>query len=113
MKMNFNKKLPIPQEVKAEYPKHFMQFCPPFYWGPDGRHRYPDNREKYLRSLRKLPPETMICWTGPRVVSHKKSPSAVKWYTDLIGRRPILFQNRTGPHHSLSYLVDATDWNGP
>ena len=98
--------------IKAEYPDFKFQYCPPFYWGPDGRHRYPDDREKYLRSLRKLPPKTMICWTGGRVVSHKKSPSSVKWYTDLIGRRPILFQNRTGPHHSLSYIVDKTDWNG-
>ena len=26
----------IYREAKAEYPDHFMQFCPPFYFGPDG-----------------------------------------------------------------------------
>lgn len=98
--------------IKAEYPDFRFQYCPPFYWGPDGRHKYPDDREKYLRSLRALPPETMICWTGARVCTYKKTPESVKWYTDLIGRRPILFQNKTGPHHRLSYIVDKTDWNG-
>ena len=98
--------------IKAEYPDFKFQYCPPFYWGPTARHNYPDDREKYLRSLRKLPPEVLICWTGERVCSYKKSPAAVKWFTDLIGRKPILFQNRTGPHYGLSYIVDATDWNG-
>lgn len=98
--------------IKAEYPDFRFQYCPPFYWGPDARHPYPDDREKYLRSLRSLPPETMVCWTGGRVCTYRKSPSSVKWYTDLIGRRPILFQNRTGPHNRLSYIVDKTDWNG-
>lgn len=98
--------------IKAEYPDFKFQYCPPFYWGPDGRHNYPDDREKYLRSLRILPPETMICWTGARVCTYKKTPSSVKWYSDLIGRKPILFQNRTGPHNRLSYIVDQTDWNG-
>ena len=98
--------------IKAEYPDFKFQYCPPFYWGPTARHNYPDDREKYLKSLQKLPPEVLICWTGERVCSYKKSPAAVKWFTDLIGRKPILFQNRTGPHYGLSYIVDKTDWNG-
>lgn len=98
--------------VKEEYPDFKFQYCPPFYWGPTARHNYPDDRDKYLKSLSILPPEVIICWTGERVCSFKKRPWAVEWYTKLIGRKPILFQNKTGPHHRLSYIVDKTDWNG-
>ena len=98
--------------IKKEYPNFKFQYCPPFYWGPNARHPYPDSREKYLKSLRILPPEVIICWTGERVCSFKKAPSSVQWYADLIGRKPVLFQNKTGPHYRLSYIVDKTDWNG-
>lgn len=98
--------------IKKDYPDFKFQYCPPFYWGPTAKHPYPDSREKYLRSLRILPPEVLICWTGERVCSFKKRQWAVKWYADLIGRKPILFQNKTGPHFRLSYIVDKTDWNG-
>jgi hypothetical protein len=98
--------------VKKDYPDFKLQYCPPFYWGPNAKHPYPDSREKYLKSLRILPEDVIITWTGERVCSFKKRPSSVKWYTDLIGKKPILFQNKTGPHHRLSYIVDKTDWYG-
>ena len=97
--------------VKAEYPDFKMQFCPPFYWGPNAGHPYPDNREKYLKSIAEhLPKEIDVIWTGERVGSHKKEEGAVKWYSNLIGREPSLFQNKTGPHNYLSYIADATRW---
>ena len=98
--------------VKKEYPDFKLQYCPPFYWGPNANHPYPDSREKYLKSLRILPEDVIITWTGERVCSFKKRPSSVQWYSNLIGRKPILFQNKTGPHRRLSYIVDHTDWYG-
>ena len=98
--------------VREKYPEFRMTYCPPFYWGPGGRHRYPDDRDKYLRSLRVFPPEITLFWTGDRVKSFKKEPWMVKWFTNLTGRKPYLFQNATGPHNLYSYVVDRTDWNG-
>lgn len=96
--------------VKKEYPDFKMQFCPPFYWGPTAGHPYPDSRNKYLKSLRMLPEEISVFWTGERVGSHRKERGDCKWYTNLIGRKPSLFQNKTGPHYYLSYIVDRTEW---
>ena len=98
--------------VKREYPGFRMVYCPPFYWGPDSTASYPDDREKYLRSLRQLPPEVDLYWTGGQVKGYNKSKRQVKWFTDLTGRRPTVFQNGTGPHNLLGYVVDETDWNG-
>ena len=97
--------------VREKYPDFRMTYCPPFYWGPNAGHSYPDDREKYLRSLRIFPEEIGIIWTGDRVKSYKKEPGMVKWFTELTGRKPCLFQNATGPHKLLSYVVDRTDWN--
>jgi hypothetical protein len=89
-----------------------MVYCPPFYWGPDSSAAYPDDREKYLKSLRILPPELDIFWTGGQVKGYNKSKRQVSWYTELTGHKPMIFQNGTGPHNLLSYLADETDWNG-
>ena len=97
--------------VKAEYPDFKMQFCPPFYWGPTKGHPYPDDRTKYLKSLAEhLPKEIDVIWTGERVGSHTKEKGRRDWYANLIGRKPTLFQNKTGPHYYLSYIVDRTHW---
>ena len=97
--------------VKAEYPNFKMQFCPPFYWGPNAGHPYPDDRDKYLRSLAKhLPEEVDVFWSGERVGSHTKTPLSVRWFSGRIGRKPSLYQNKTGPHYYLSYIVDSTHW---
>ena len=103
----------IYRAVKAEYPDFRMIFCPPFYWGPDAVAPYPGSREEYLASLaRTLDPEIEVYWTGPRVKGIKKEPYQTEWYTKLTGRKPYIFQNGTGPHNLLGYVVDATDWNG-
>ena len=97
--------------VKAEYPDFKMQFCPPFYWGPTAGHPYPDDRDKYLRSIAEhLPKEIDVIWTGERVGSHKKEKGRRDWFANLIGRKPSLFQNKTGPHRYLSYVNDRTHW---
>ncbi len=105
------------KNIKAQYPGFKMVYCPPFYWGPDGAVSYSEDREDYLRSLGKdLDPEITVYWTGPRVKGTTKSPAQVKWYSDLIGRKPVIFQNGTGSHHGfLDFLTDVktcwVDWH--
>ena len=97
--------------VRKEYPDFRMVFCPPFYWGPDGRARYPEGRDPYLKSLaEELDPAIEVYWTGPRVKSYKFEPYQIDWYTKLIGRKPYLFQNGIGWHNLLHYTVDEIDW---
>lgn len=98
--------------IKKDYPDFIMTYCPPWYWGPYGSYPYDDDRDKYLRSMRILPPEVSIIWTGERVKSYHKRKSSVDWVSGLTHHKPLLFQNATGPHSRLSYVVDRTDWNG-
>ena len=101
------------RDVKAKYPDFKLIFCPPFYWGPDSKASYPEDRENYLKSLNeKLDPEIDLYWTGPMVKGISKFPYQTKWYTELTGRKPYIFQNGTGPHNLVGYIVDSTDWNG-
>ena len=97
--------------VKAEYPDFKMVFCPPFYWGPDSKASYPEDRENYLRSLGEfLDPEILVYWTGPQVKGYDKKPYQVKWFTDLTKHKPTIFQNGTGPHNLLNYVADEIEW---
>ena len=103
----------IYRAIKKDYPDFKMIFCPPFYFGPDARSPYPEDREEYLATLAKtLDPAIDVYWTGPRVKGIQKEPYQTEWYTKLVGRKPYIFQNGTGPHNRLGYIVDATDWNG-
>lgn len=98
--------------VKEEYPDFKMQFCAPFYWGPRRGHPYPDDRTKYLESLRCLPHDDVsMFWTGERVGSKHKTKSDCDWYAERIGRRPSLFQNKAGPHYYHSYVLDEMPWD--
>ena len=99
------------REVKKDYPDFKMQFCPPFYWGPDASARYPEKRDPYLYSLGKdLDPEIDVYWTGPRVKSVGFTPERVKWYIDRIGRKPTVFHNSDciGRHNHIQYGADPT-----
>ena len=102
----------IYNEVKKEYPNFKMQFCPPFYWGPTKGHPYPDDRNKYLKSIAEhLPKEIDVIWTGERVGSLWKRERDCLWFSGMIGRKPSLFQNKTGPHGYQSYVNDRTPWD--
>lgn len=95
--------------VREKHPEFHLVFCPPFYWGPDGPASYPEPREPYLKSLGEhLDPGVEVIWTGPRVKGYQKTPQHVAWFSGLIGRKPFLFQNGTGPHNLLSYITDET-----
>lgn len=97
--------------IKERYPDFKMQFCPPFYWGPRRGHPYPDDRTKYLESLRCLPEEVSIFWTGERVGSRHKTKSDCDWYAERTGRPPSLFQNKAGLHYYHSYVLDEMPWD--
>ena len=78
------------REVKSEYPRFWIVFCPPFYWGPDGAVNYPEPRVAYLKSIAEnLDSEIAVTWTGPRVKTCSITPKKFKWFADLVGRRPI------------------------
>ena len=99
------------REVKAEYPDHFMQFCPPFYFGPDGGLRpdwYPEPRDAYLKTLgESLDPEIDVYWTGPRVKTHAMVPSKATWYSNFIGRKPTIYHNGDGIGKHLYFQYGA------
>ena len=104
----------IYREVKKDHPDFKMLFCPPFYWGPDGASNlYPEPRDPYLKSLgTDLDPEIEVFWTGPRVKSMGMTSKKTKWYSDLIGRKPVIFHNSDciGRHNHIPYGADATGY---
>ena len=86
-----------------------MLFCPPFYWGPGAKTTYPENREAYLKAIgERLPKGIDIYWTGDRVKTGKKKKSSMEWFTSLIKRKPVFFQNTKGTSHAywLHYFTD-------
>ena len=101
------------KEVKAEFPDFRMTFGPPFYFAPDagcGKTWYPEPRDPYLRSLRDfLDPEVDVYWSGPRVKSAKFTPEKIKWFTDMIGRRQVVYHNSdcNWKHWFSSYGADV------
>jgi len=98
--------------VKKDYPDFKLIFCPPFYWGPDSRAYYPEDRENYLASLgRDLDPEIDVYWTGAQVKGYDKKPYQVEWFTRLTGHKPSIFQNGIGPHNLHDFLVDPIPWD--
>ena len=99
------------QAVVKEYPDFKMIFCPPFYWGPDSKAPYPEDREAYLKSIGEfLDKRVDVYWTGAQVKGYEKSKRQVAWIAGLIGRKPSIFQNGIGPHNLLDYLVDPIEW---
>lgn len=101
------------REVKAEHPSFRMTFGPPFYFGPDGGRSktwYPEPRDPYLKSIGEfLDPEIDVYWTGPRVKSYGFTPEKIAWYSNLIGRKPVIYHNSdcVGRHSHYSYGVDV------
>ena len=100
--------------VAKDYPDFKLIFCPPFYWGPDSdADGYGEDREEYLKSLRKIPQEVELYWTGPMVKSFDKTRRQVKWFTDLTGHKPAIFQNGMNPHRYLVNMgIDSFDFAG-
>ena len=101
------------RETRKDYPDFKMQFCPPFYWGPDSGSNYPEPREPYLKSLgESLDPEIDVYWTGGSVGSWSFTAKKVKWFSDLIGRKPTVFHNGNciGKHNWINYGADEAGY---
>ena len=99
------------REVKKDYPGHRTMFCPPFYWGPDSKPNYPEEREPYLKSLGDfLDKEIYVAWCGASVKSDNMKESEVEWEKGLIGRKPVIAHNGDciGRHHFIEYGADPT-----
>ena len=99
------------REVKKDYPDFRMAFCPPFYWGPDSPASYPEPREPYLKSVGEfLDPEISVAWTGGSVKTKNVTREKAEWYSNLVGRKPILCQNSNciGKHSYTQYGADST-----
>ena len=98
------------RETKKDFPDFIMEFCPPFYWGPDSGSNYPEPREPYLKSLGEfLDPAIDVHWTGGSVGSWNIQPEKVKWFVDLVGRKPAIFHNGNciGQHNYIQYGADT------
>ncbi|MCX7918343.1 MAG: beta-N-acetylglucosaminidase domain-containing protein [bacterium] len=92
------------QALRKKYPQVKLLFCPPFYWGPLYPPKYPESREDYLTALgTRVPKDIDIFWTGPAVCSAEINKHDVIWITNLIRRKPWLWQNGTGSPHAFMY----------
>ena len=104
------------KEVKAEYPDFKMTFGPPFYFGPDGgldSDWYPEPRDPYLKSIGDfMDPEIDVYWTGPRVKSHNFTVKKIKWFSDLVKRKQVIFHNAdaVGRHGYRNYGADVSGY---
>ena len=100
-------------EVKAKHPDFKMMFGPPFYFGPDGglsKNQYTEPRDPYLKSIAEfLDPEIDVYWSGPRCKSLDFTPEKIKWFSDLIGRKQVVFHNAdaVGRHNYESFGADV------
>jgi hypothetical protein len=93
--------------LQARYPDCELLVVPPYYWIPAGNYREPGEAD--LRTIgASVPPEVHLVWTGPVVRSATITAEEVQAYTDLIGRKPFLWDNTLYMHHNPpSYMLDA------
>ena len=95
--------------VKKDFPEFGMNFCPPFYWGPDSPANYPEPRDPYLRSIASdLDPDIAVIWTGGSVGTWEITPEDIAWEEDRIGRKPFVSSNGDGAnlHASIQFGAD-------
>ena len=70
---------------------------------------YGESREDYLAALgKRLPSAIEVYWTGPKVKSNKITAEDMRWVTNLIGRKPVYWQNTGSTWHG-EYFTYATD----
>jgi len=93
--------------LKERFPAVELFFVPPYYWIPQGS--YQKQGEAYLREVgASLPADVTVVWTGPVIRSLHICREDVLRYTELIGRKPFLWDNTLYAHHEPpSYLFDA------
>ncbi len=101
------------KRLKQTHPRLRMIVCPAYYWVP--KSRYKEEGEKYLREFGRLVPEdVLIAWTGPRVRSRRITLEQVRRFTELIGRKPYLWDNTIYARHAKpTYVLDPFDSDYP
>lgn len=69
--------------------------CPTYYsFDPILEKEYGNMPDHYLEDLAgRLDPRAHIFWTGPKVLSKEYSPSHLRKVTDLLGRKPFIWDN--------------------
>ena len=88
----------ITEKLWRKYPEAKIYFCPPMYWGPEAAPAYPDDRDEYLKRVRKLSPEIRFTWNGPSVCSTTIKPADLKWAKESYGRAPFILIFGGGPN---------------
>ncbi|HID07262.1 MAG TPA: hypothetical protein EYP10_08945, partial [Armatimonadetes bacterium] len=94
------------KRLRARYPNVELFVVLPYYWLP--RDYYREAGEKYLKRVgTALHPAITIVWTGPVVRSLVITEEDIHRYTQLIGRKPFLWDNTLYARHTPpSYLFD-------
>lgn len=93
----------LTDRLSAVRPDYRLLVCPPFYYGPHPFNAYDESREAYLERLSALPDTVDVFWTGPQVKGEYKTAEQVAWVTDLIGRKPTVWQNRGWAPHIVNF----------
>ena len=101
------------KRLTRTHPHVRMIVCPAYYWIPRGG--YKEEGEKYLREFGRLVPKgVLILWTGPHVRSRKIAVEQVRHFTNLIGRKPYLWDNTIYARHAKpTYMLDPFDSEYP
>ena len=94
------------ERMKAQFPKSTLLAVLPYYWLPTGFYR--EEGERNLREIgENTPKDLVIVWTGPRVRSTIVGKASVGKYTELLGRRPFLWDNTLYAwHNPPHYFLD-------
>ena len=94
------------QRMKKRFPKAQLLTVLPYYWMPGGGYR--EEGERNLREIGQgTPSDLVIVWTGPRVRSTTVDKASVEKYTELIGRKPFLWDNTLYAwHRPPHYFLD-------
>lgn len=90
--------LNIQSRVSALAQSYFPQgliFCPSYYtYDPILDKVFGQRPAGYVEGLKhKISSEVDICWTGPKVISEELSEEHLKEVTELLGRKPFIWEN--------------------
>lgn len=81
-------------EIVRSSTKAKIIFCPAFY-SPDPilEKVFGKRPENYWRDIKTAPQEIEFAWTGPKVISEEVSVEHLRETTELLGRKPFLWDN--------------------
>jgi len=83
----------IDKWLNQNYPGTRFEFCPPWYLN-EFIDRSEGSAESYFRDLQAMVPRNLaIIWTGPTVRSLSFDLADIERYSNLIGRKPMIWDN--------------------